>query len=310
MLYIEKTKIAIFSIIFFGIVNAEKTNPCISDHKQSFIETLNSDPSRFLNDSYPYERVLKAIQATDTDGIPKVHEAGKVFQQDGINFQLMHNGIKVVQDGYYGSWMTDIIYALQGHHEPQEEKAFFEVLKYIKPGSVMIELGAYWGYYSLWFNKNIKNAVNWLIEPELDNLQLGMKNFQLNNLKANFLLGYVQSSPYDSQYFKNAKNIKIDKFMIENNIKHIHLLHSDIQGAEYVMLLSSAQALRNKKIDYLFISTHTPEIHEACKNFLVKMNYLILCDHSMEESCSHDGLVVARRKDIIGPSYIEINKYN
>ena len=44
----------------------------------------------------------------------------------------------------------------KGVHEPQEEKAFLEVLNYVEKGSTMIELGSYWGFYSLWFNKKIK----------------------------------------------------------------------------------------------------------------------------------------------------------
>jgi hypothetical protein len=57
---------------------------------------------------------------------------------------------------------TEIVKRLWGHHEPQEEKVFHEVLKQIRPGGVMIELGAYWGYYSLWFHKNIVRATNYL----------------------------------------------------------------------------------------------------------------------------------------------------
>lgn len=41
----------------------------------------------------------------------------------------MHNGVKVIAGGYYGSWMTEIIRLLQGHHEPQEERVFYENIK-------------------------------------------------------------------------------------------------------------------------------------------------------------------------------------
>ena len=69
--------------------------------------------------------------------------------------------------------MTQIIERLKGHHEPQEEKVFHEVLKAVAPGSTMIELGCYWAYYSLWFQKAVKNARNFMIEPAKAALECG-----------------------------------------------------------------------------------------------------------------------------------------
>ena len=70
-------------------------------------------------------------------------DAGKVFKSAKGDYQLMHNGVKVVKDCYYGysAWMSDIIFGLKGHHEPQEERVFYEILKYVPEGSVMIEWG-------------------------------------------------------------------------------------------------------------------------------------------------------------------------
>ena len=48
-----------------------------------------------------------------------------------IPYQLMHNGSrKIILNSYSDTqWLTDVIYGLKGHHEPQEEKCFYEVLK-------------------------------------------------------------------------------------------------------------------------------------------------------------------------------------
>src|SRR3990167_7483257 len=79
---------------------------------------------------YPLSRVAQTISIRDVDYIPKVAQAGQCFEEDGLCYQLMHNGLKVLQDSYYGKWGTDIIEGLQGHHEPQQEKNFFlKVLK-------------------------------------------------------------------------------------------------------------------------------------------------------------------------------------
>jgi hypothetical protein len=279
------------------------------EYKQKCLQEIASDPSKGGTYGYPLERVFKTVNADDADYIPKVADAGKVFEENGVTYQVMHNGVKVIAHGYYGSWVTDIIYALRGHHEPQEEKVFYEVLKYIPTDATMIELGSYWGYYSLWFSKAVQRARNYLVEPDPMCKQVGMKNFALNDKQAHFCLGYIQMHATDPITFNRAKRIYIDTFLKENNIEHVHILHSDIQGAEYDMLLSCKEAIRNQIIDYFFVSTHSPGIHDACKKLLLESNYLIIAEHDMGDSCSVDGLIVARRKNIVGPMHVSVKKY-
>ena len=119
-------------------------------------------------------RILLTVGCDDADYIPKHQDAGKVFENEETPYQMMHNGIKVVKDGYC-PWMTDLIYGLKGHHESQEEKVFYEVLKHIPAGGVMIELGSFWAYYSLWFAKEVPNAINYMIEPDPSRYALGEK---------------------------------------------------------------------------------------------------------------------------------------
>jgi len=94
------------------------------------------------------------VSCRDCDAIPKVDRAGEVFEYRGETVQLMHNGVKVVAGGYHGDWMSQIINRLRGHHEPQEELIFHEIMKYIPASATMIELGGFWSYYSLWFLAN------------------------------------------------------------------------------------------------------------------------------------------------------------
>jgi len=93
-------------------------------------------------------RIELTTSCHDADYIPKVKNAGEVEGKNGLRHQVMHNGIRVVYGGYHGDWMAEIIKVLRGHHEPQEEKAFFEILRYVSEGGTMIELGSYWAYYS------------------------------------------------------------------------------------------------------------------------------------------------------------------
>jgi hypothetical protein len=65
------------------------------------------------------ERTLMRISCRDSDAIPKVAMAGRVVESSRGPVQIMHNGVKVVADGYNGSWMGHVIRSLRGHHEPQ-----------------------------------------------------------------------------------------------------------------------------------------------------------------------------------------------
>ena len=254
-----------------------------------------------------YDRVITTVSCRDADYIPKCPDAGKVFFSDNGSYQLMHNGVKVLKD-CYGSWETDLIYGLKGHHEPQEEKLFYEVLKYVPPHGVMIELGSYWAYYSLWFHKAIPNAKNYLIEPDPERLNIGEQNFALNDAKGSFFRGYVGERNVDSGDCQGASQILIDSFLKDNNIDHVDILHSDIQGAEYGMLQSALQSIQAKKINYFFISTHSELLHADCLKFLKSHNYEILAEHSPAESFSVDGLIVGKRNDLVGCGVVPITK--
>lgn len=245
------------------------------------------------------ERIRKTISCKDSDYIPKVHNAGNIID----NFQIMHNGLKIVKGCYHGDWMSYIIKACKGHHEPQEEKAFYEVLKHIKEGSTMIEIGSFWAYYSMWFNRQINNAKNYMIDIDSHYLGIGMKNFEINGLKGQFSIDRLP-------------NFKLENFMIDNKIQFVDVLHSDTQGWEFSLLSDSQKVL--DKVGYIFVSTHTDKftpgefwgaprelLHEGCLEFLQDNKFVILCEHNMKESASHDGLIVAKNPSI-DPEFLNI----
>ncbi len=236
-------------------------------------------------------RIEIAACCRDADSIPKVASAGSVEKgTDGTIVQTMHNGIKVLADTYYNQFNTEIVKRLRGHHEPQEEKAFHEVLKRIGDGGVMIELGAYWGYYSLWFHKTIAWAINYLIEPVADNLIVGQRNFQLNGFKGHFsraLIGKEENLKDDPPI------ITIDGFVQREALERIAILHADIQGHEYEMLLGATDSVQKRRFEFVFISSHGFRVHARCLGFLRKYGYRIICEHTPGESYAVDGFIAA-----------------
>ncbi len=282
----------------------------IQNHKQKCINDIRSNPANIKDRTYQMGRAITTILGDDCDYIPKVVGAGELFN-DGITpYQLMHNGVKVRLHCYYDSpWLTDVIFGLKGHHEPQEEKCFYEVLKYLPEKATMIELGAYWGYYSLWFASEIKDAKNYLIEPDPRRLDVGRANFALNNKTAIFRRGFVGVMKDNEPDMKGIEWISIDDFIEREGIDRVHILHADIQGAESEMLQTTVKHL--DKIDYMFISTHgLIKCHLPCLEFFKTHGFMILAEHVSNESCSGDGLIVAKRANVVGPEHISIRKYN
>jgi FkbM family methyltransferase len=256
-------------------------------------------------------RVKETISCLDCNEIKKVPIAGKILED---KYQVMHNGIKVIRGGYHGDWMETIIRELKGHHEPQEEKAFDSVMNRIntqEPG-VMIELGSNWAYYSMWFNKVVKDPINILLEPTEEKLELGKRNFKVNDMSGFFENVFIGRDSEEDSVFRDwdgrdyvLDKVCIDDIAIKYKLEDITILHSDIQGAEYDMLLGAERLLSNKQIEYLFVSTHGDGIHSNCLNYLLSKQYRVLCEHNVSESYSADGLIVVSRND---EEKIEVSK--
>ena len=205
---------------------------------------------------------------------------------------------------YYGEGILTMLMENKGVHEPQEERAFMEVLKYLPPNSTMLELGAYWGFYSLWFLSVLKNATCYLVEPEIENLESGKLNFSLNEKRGIFENAYVGEK--DKWSLFRRKIISVDGYCARMGIQHLNVLHADIQEKEVKMLRGSKKMLSNESIDYIFISTHSNELHYECIEILKSYNYSILASADVENTYSLDGLIVAKSRLAAGPATLPI----
>ncbi len=245
------------------------------------------DLAKYEVDNYWHSRITDVLSCSDNNKIIKVYNAGQV---EG-NYQVMHNGLKIFIGSYYGygnalAGMHQMLKLSKGVHEPQEEYAFQEILTRISAGSIMLELGAYWSFYSMWFNKSVKEAVNYMIEPDARCLYSGKRNFKLNGLKGNFFQYFISEKSGDG-------NVSVDDFLKTQKIEKLAILHADIQGYELKMLKGATESLREKRIDYLFISTHSNDLHIDCIALLESYGYKIVCDANLNQAYSYDGVIVA-----------------
>ena len=260
-------------------------------------------------------RVAMTCSCKDSDVIDKVPHAGEI-QHDptsGETIQIMHNGLRVVAGGYYGDWMSSIIQSLRGHHEPQEEVLFNAVLKRLgNQPATMIELGSFWSYYSLWFLKENPSQRRALcVEADPAHLEIGRRNARLNNLSPNFMHGFAGETastqpvafPTEKSGTLDLECYCVDQLMALHQMDHLDILHLDTQGAELSVLKGASEAIRQRKIRFLVVSTHSyeicgdPLIHQRCVAWLQEQGAHIICEHDVHESFSGDGLIVASLSD-------------
>jgi len=219
--------------------------------------------------------------------IKRVPEAGYI---DKNGYVILHNGHRVPVYGElaYYSEFSDILIINRGVHEPLEEFCFQAVLKKIKKQNPkMLELGAYWAHYSMWLLKEFPAAECYLVEPDKKNIECGRNNFNINGFKGEFIQDFVGSIGF-----------KLDKFIDERKIEKLEILHSDIQGYELEMIDGGADTLKNHKVDYVFISTHSNSLHELVEKNLVSYGYVVEVSSGEHHTTSGDGFILAHSPNV------------
>ncbi len=239
--------------------------------------------------------------------------AGEAFERGGERVQRMHDGVLVPAGGYYGAWMTRLIETCAGRHEPQEEHVFDAVMRTVPARARMIELGAFWAYYSAAFlSARGDEAEALLVEPDPLNLGVGLETMRLNGLRAHARLGMVAGprplppTRFGFDHEASPRPFSVADWMRLSGWDQLDVLHADVQGAETRLLADVASLLRARKITNVMISTHTPELHMTCLSRLSELGYFILCDYDLSESYSFDGFVCARSPDASPLPYMDV----
>jgi FkbM family methyltransferase len=254
------------------------------------------------------DRVLMATRCRDADGVPKVPNAGAiVIEPDGNRVQIMHNGVKVIAGGYYGDWMQGLITRCRGHHEPQEETLFAELMKYLPADAVMFELGGFWSFYTIWFLSQSPARRGFVVEADPAHLEIGRMNARLNAVAPVFLGAYAGAEAQPPAPFQTEASgtidlpcVSVESLMQSHGLARLDLLHCDAQGAELAVLESLAGLAAAKRLDWVMVSTHShhitgdPLTHQRCLAVLCQLGATIVAEHDVQESFSGDGLIVAR----------------
>lgn len=252
-------------------------------------------------------RVAMTLACRDSDVIPKVGGAGEVFRLDGVEVQRMHEGTLVRSGGYAGPWMTRIIAGLRGHHEPQEEVVFHRLVAACRPGTRIVELAAYWAYYTNWYLGAVPDSEAVCVEPDADHIAVGQANLALNGRRATWIRACLGGTPAASMPFRQSSDgatvgipcHSMDSLLDEIGWRPIEMLHIDAQGVELPFLESLGRAVDRGLLRFVVVSTHhasisgSPTTHADCLRQLQSQGAVILCEHAVEESFSGDGLIAA-----------------
>ena len=201
---------------------------------------------------------------------------------------------------------------------------------------VIFDIGANIGQSATFYRKKFPKAKIFSIEPvseTYNQLKINTKNLDVNccNLAFGSNQGVVKMaiSNISKHSVSNTKvnNIEennlncryeevdlttIDKFLIENNIKHVNYMKVDTEGHDLEAMKGAENALKNKSID--FIETElsmnpTNKFHvdyASMVEFMLKYDYLVFGIYEQ----IHDfviGKSVLRRSNVV---FISQNIYN
>ena len=275
-----------------------------------------------------FARARLTASCRDSDSIPRTADAGEIVMGScGKRVQIMHNGLRIIAGEYGGEWTAKIINDLKGVHEPQEELVFYHLLNHLPQLSTMIEIGANWSYYSLWFVSHApetRRAIG--VEPDPHNLSIGQLNCNLNRLKIDYIQAFISAQDKPDVEFKTEVSgvLRVDGLSISTiferaKITNADLLLCDAQGGEIALLLSLGDVVRTGRLGVAMISTHShhitgdPLTHQRALALVGDLGGRVCLEYDVQESYSGDGLIVADFSNMLHewePPRISRNRYS
>jgi FkbM family methyltransferase len=186
----------------------------------------------------------------------------------------------IVGSSDHGCWL--------GSYELEERKVFEG---WVNPGSVVFDIGAHVGYYTLLASILVgaEGDVH-AFEPLPQNLPFLYRHIEINRLK-NVLVHEVAVSDRDGEaYFKvgssrstgqvsNSGEVEVQLISLDSRVKAGELpvpgyIKIDVEGAE-LAVLAGARALLTDHKPTLFLETHSAELHASCIELLSGIGYTL-----------------------------------
>jgi len=177
------------------------------------------------------------------------------------------------------------------------EEALSNLDKQNKDHYTMIELGSNNAFYSMLFKKILgpDKTINVMVEPHEKYIHMGPEHFEINNLEGYFINKQIYNPNGWCDIHFDCESTTVDELMTEYKIESLDMLHMDIDSSELIALEGSKESLSNKRIDFLYVATHSQELHDSCKLLLEGCGYKLFFEYGQRliwESIGNDSLLV------------------
>jgi FkbM family methyltransferase len=146
--------------------------------------------------------------------------------------------------------------------DPKEKNLHNILSKNLGPDSVLVDIGANFGFFTLMASKKIIDGRIYAFEPVSETFQYLRDNVNINGLSKKIMIKQAAASDRDGHiYITNNKfggnhllvkkrhdsesvpTIKLDTFAVQNNIKRINLIKCDVEGAELFVLKGGKKSI-------------------------------------------------------------------
>jgi FkbM family methyltransferase len=145
------------------------------------------------------------------------------------------------------------------------------------------------------------------MEPDPNFLEVGRRNFSLNGRTGRFVHGAIGPEPGRTMQFvaesdgraHEVAQLRLADLMRAASMSRVDLLLCDVQGAETAAMAQAHDLLSAGAVRFAVVSTHhhsisgDPLTHQKLLNYFTELGAHIVAEHSVGESFSGDGLIVA-----------------
>jgi FkbM family methyltransferase len=174
-----------------------------------------------------------------------------------------------------------------GSYEWQKQMLFVNM---VRPGSVVFDIGAHVGYYTLLAAELVgKSGQVFAFEPAPRNLGYLRKHVQLNHCQNVRILPVAVGAESGAGFFEEGGDsstghlssgavglsipvVALDDLIARHEIPYPDYLKIDVEGAELQVLFGAVSILQARQ-PTIFLATHSMDLHQRCCELLGKLGY-------------------------------------
>jgi len=194
-----------------------------------------------------------------------------------------------------------------GTYERRKRAAFEKV---VKPGSVVFDIGAHVGFYTLLASILVgEDGKVFAFEPSPRNLNFLNRHIELNGRRNITVMpvaiwskagvSYFQEGPTSatgsilSQGTIEVRTVQLDQAVADAELPSPDFLKIDVEGGELEVLRGACRVLSDAR-PTIFLATHGPEVHRQCCDLLRQLGYELTALNGMTPEQSDELLATPR----------------